>query len=202
MREVGFKAQQVSVYWRSRRVDHGAKRLPEKSECRSSSPPSVRAGRARADRFRGHVAPPSRDASSWIREKAEHADQGHGPGSPAARRHRQAQRALRILESEVRIDLRQRGAGLESRFLLEFAAPAESRTGNAPRAFAPHRGRFRRRKAFAEAFRAAALGVVGSGWVWLVVDAGLLRIVGTANADTPIAHGLTPLLVIDVREYA
>ena len=55
---------------------------------------------------------------------------------------------------------------------------------------------------FAEAFRAAALAVFGSGWVWLILDGGVLRIVSTANADTPIAHGQVPLLVMDVWEHA
>ena len=55
---------------------------------------------------------------------------------------------------------------------------------------------------FAEAFKAAALGVFGSGWVWLVADEDELRIVATANADTPIAHGRVPLLAMDVWEHA
>ena len=55
---------------------------------------------------------------------------------------------------------------------------------------------------FAEAFKATALGVFGSGWVWLIMDEGALRIVPTANADTPIAHGRAPLLVMDVWEHA
>lgn len=54
---------------------------------------------------------------------------------------------------------------------------------------------------FAE-FKAAALGQFGSGWAWLVVDAGALKIMKTANADTPLAHGLKPLLTIDVWEHA
>ncbi|PKN59968.1 MAG: superoxide dismutase [Fe], partial [Deltaproteobacteria bacterium HGW-Deltaproteobacteria-11] len=36
----------------------------------------------------------------------------------------------------------------------------------------------------------------------LVSDSGQLKIVKTANADTPIAHGLTPLLTLDVWEHA
>ena len=55
---------------------------------------------------------------------------------------------------------------------------------------------------FAEAFKSAATSHFGSGWAWLVVDRGALRIMTTANADTPIVHGLTPLLVIDVWEHA
>jgi Fe-Mn family superoxide dismutase len=55
---------------------------------------------------------------------------------------------------------------------------------------------------FADAFKAAALGVFGSGWAWLVEHAGTLQIVTTSNADTPIVRGQTPLLVIDVWEHA
>jgi Fe-Mn family superoxide dismutase len=55
---------------------------------------------------------------------------------------------------------------------------------------------------FAAAFKAAATGHFGSGWAWLVLDGSALRIVTTANADTPIVHGQDPLLVIDVWEHA
>lgn len=55
---------------------------------------------------------------------------------------------------------------------------------------------------FLDEFRAAALGVFGSGWAWLVDDGGNLRIITTANADTPIAHGMRPILTIDVWEHA
>jgi superoxide dismutase, Fe-Mn family len=54
----------------------------------------------------------------------------------------------------------------------------------------------------AQALMLAAMNQFGSGWVWLVMDRGALQIVSTANADTPIVHGLTPLLVIDVWEHA
>lgn len=53
-----------------------------------------------------------------------------------------------------------------------------------------------------EELLAAALAQFGSGWVWLVAEEGKLKIVKTANADTPIAHGQKPLLVIDVWEHA
>jgi Fe-Mn family superoxide dismutase len=57
-------------------------------------------------------------------------------------------------------------------------------------------------QAFAESFKAAAIGHFGSGWAWLVLDQEILKIVTTPNADTPIAHGQAPLLVIDVWEHA
>jgi Fe-Mn family superoxide dismutase len=55
---------------------------------------------------------------------------------------------------------------------------------------------------FAEQFKSAAAGRFGSGWGWLVVEAGVLKIVTTPNADTPMVHGQTPLLTIDVWEHA
>ncbi len=55
---------------------------------------------------------------------------------------------------------------------------------------------------FYSEFKAAAIGQFGSGWAWLVLENGELKIIKTANADTPIAHGLKPLLTIDVWEHA
>lgn len=49
---------------------------------------------------------------------------------------------------------------------------------------------------------AAATTQFGSGWAWLVLDGGKLKVVKTANADTPLAHGQTPLLTMDVWEHA
>lgn len=54
----------------------------------------------------------------------------------------------------------------------------------------------------AEAFRSAATNHFGSGWAWLVLDRGTLKILATSNADTPIIRGQTPLLVLDVWEHA
>ena len=55
---------------------------------------------------------------------------------------------------------------------------------------------------FAEELKTAGMTQFGSGWAWLVSDSGQLKIVKTANADTPIAHGLNPLLTLDVWEHA
>ncbi|CAM3416694.1 superoxide dismutase [Halomonas lysinitropha] len=56
---------------------------------------------------------------------------------------------------------------------------------------------------FKETFNAQAAGNFGSGWTWLIkTDDGGVDIVNTSNADTPIAHGQTPLLTIDVWEHA
>jgi superoxide dismutase, Fe-Mn family len=55
---------------------------------------------------------------------------------------------------------------------------------------------------FVQQLTAAATGQFGSGWAWLVLDGNKLKVTQTANADTPIAHGQTPLLTIDVWEHA
>jgi len=55
---------------------------------------------------------------------------------------------------------------------------------------------------FAEAFTQAAATRFGSGWAWLVQDGDTLKVMQTANADTPIAQGLKPLITIDVWEHA
>jgi superoxide dismutase, Fe-Mn family len=55
---------------------------------------------------------------------------------------------------------------------------------------------------FAEQFAAAANAQFGSGWAWLIEEAGKLAIVTTANADTPMAQGKKCLLTLDVWEHA
>lgn len=42
----------------------------------------------------------------------------------------------------------------------------------------------------------------GSGWAWLVKDGDRLEVMSTANQDSPISQGKTPLLGIDVWEHA
>jgi Fe-Mn family superoxide dismutase len=55
---------------------------------------------------------------------------------------------------------------------------------------------------FVEAFSTAGTTQFGSGWAWLVLDKGALKITKTANADLPLAHGQTALLTMDVWEHA
>jgi Fe-Mn family superoxide dismutase len=58
-------------------------------------------------------------------------------------------------------------------------------------------------KEFKDAFQKAAVAQFGSGWAWLVKSKdGKLKITTTSNADTPIAHGETPLFTVDVWEHA
>jgi Fe-Mn family superoxide dismutase len=47
-----------------------------------------------------------------------------------------------------------------------------------------------------------AVSQFGSGWAWLVLDGGTLKVVKTANADCPLTTSMKPLLSIDVWEHA
>jgi superoxide dismutase, Fe-Mn family len=55
---------------------------------------------------------------------------------------------------------------------------------------------------FRDKFKDAAMKRFGSGWAWLVAADGKLTIASTANQDTPLSAGQTPLLGIDVWEHA
>ena len=55
---------------------------------------------------------------------------------------------------------------------------------------------------FKAKFAAAGLGRFGSGWAWLAVRDGKLAIESTANQDSPIMDGGTPVLGVDVWEHA
>ena len=56
--------------------------------------------------------------------------------------------------------------------------------------------------AFKDSFTQAATGRFGSGWAWLVHDGAKLAVVSTANQDSPLTDGSTPLLGLDVWEHA
>ena len=55
---------------------------------------------------------------------------------------------------------------------------------------------------FKEQFTEAAVSQFGSGWAWLVLSSGMLKVMKTGNADLPLKHGLPALLTVDVWEHA
>jgi Fe-Mn family superoxide dismutase len=56
--------------------------------------------------------------------------------------------------------------------------------------------------AFKEKFQAAGMGRFGSGWAWLVDNAGTLEITSTPNQDNPLMDGKKAILGVDVWEHA
>jgi Fe-Mn family superoxide dismutase len=56
--------------------------------------------------------------------------------------------------------------------------------------------------ALLEALSAEAVNHFASGWAWLVVDGGKLKVISTHDAGTPITTDVNPLITIDVWEHA
>jgi len=63
-------------------------------------------------------------------------------------------------------------------------------------------GTFGSLEKFIDLFSTAALSRFGSGWVWLTLDDGKLLIEDSANQDSPLMEGRTPILGLDVWEHA
>ena len=55
---------------------------------------------------------------------------------------------------------------------------------------------------FRKQFSEQAVKVFGSGWEWLVIDKGELKLMSTPNQDSPVTQGFTPVLGLDVWEHA
>jgi len=110
---------------------------------------------------------------------------------------------LSSVPSEIRTAVRNNGGGyLHHNLWWEQLAPDKGGepTGDLAKAINATFGSF---ADFQEQFKKASLGVFGSGWGWLCINAdGKLVIVGTPNQDSPVSDGLTPLLGIDVWEHS
>ena len=55
---------------------------------------------------------------------------------------------------------------------------------------------------FKAKFDAAAATRFGSGWAWLIVKGGALEVTSSANQDSPLCDGATPIIGLDVWEHA
>jgi len=55
---------------------------------------------------------------------------------------------------------------------------------------------------FKQEFSTSAANLFGSGWTWLIVEGGELKVTQTANQDSPLTEGLSPILCLDVWEHA
>lgn len=127
---------------------------------------------------------------------ASHADL-HGHDAEALLRN------LDSLPEAIRTAVRNNGGGFENHALFwQIMTPggASSPSGDLAAAIDAAFGSF---DAFKQKLSAAAAGQFGSGWGWLVVDgSGALHVVATANQDSPLSQGLTPILGVDVWEHA
>ncbi len=112
-------------------------------------------------------------------------------------------RDLNSVPEEIRIAVRNNGGGfINHNFFWEIMKPggAKQPTGKLAQEI---NGAFGSFDAFKEAVAKAATTRFGSGWAWLVRDkSGKLAVNSTANQDSPITDGQTPLLGVDVWEHA
>ena len=116
---------------------------------------------------------------------------------------------LASVPESVRTAVRNHGGGHSNHTLFwRSLRPAEPPRNNAPQlppgAFAAAvAADFGSLAALKEALAKSAAGVFGSGWGWLSCGPGRkLQIETTANQDSPISAGRTPLLGLDVWEHA
>jgi len=109
---------------------------------------------------------------------------------------------LEKVPADIRTAVRNNGGGHANHTL--FWTIMGPRKGGAPKgalgdAIASTFGSF---DAFKDRFATAAKTRFGSGWAWLVVSAGALDVMSTANQDSPLSEGRTPILGLDVWEHA
>ncbi len=88
-----------------------------------------------------------------------------------------------------------------SLFWTIMKAPADNNlpTGTLAQAINDNFGSF---EGFKDKFSTAATNQFGSGWAWLVKSGESLEVIATANQDSPLMDGKTPLLGLDVWEHA
>ena len=111
---------------------------------------------------------------------------------------------LDSLPAAIRTAVRNQGGGHANHSLFWQALTPASKSGKPGGRLAGALSRsFGDQDKFEEKLQATALGVFGSGWAWLSVDAGKNLVLDSApNQDNPLLAGKRPLLGIDVWEHA
>jgi Fe-Mn family superoxide dismutase len=115
-----------------------------------------------------------------------------------------------ITDEALRTTLRNNGGGHWNHdFFWKTLAPAEQAGKPSAALAAALATAFGSMEAFKKSFGEAATKRFGSGWAWLIVQNGKLKITSTANQDNPLMQGVvaaadlgTPLLGLDVWEHA
>jgi len=107
------------------------------------------------------------------------------------------------LPADIQTAVRNNGGGFANhRLFWTIMSPngGEAPSGNLGDAIDDEFGSFEH---FKSEFKGAATGRFGSGWAWLIADAdGSLTVTDTANQDSPLMEGHTPILGLDVWEHA
>jgi Fe-Mn family superoxide dismutase len=109
---------------------------------------------------------------------------------------------LNAIPEDIRMAVRNHGGGTWNHNMFwEIMGPkmGGAPSGELTRAIESAFGSF---DAFKAEFEKAATTRFGSGWAWLVKKGDGLAVVSTANQDTPVSDGSTPILGIDVWEHA
>ncbi len=110
--------------------------------------------------------------------------------------------SMSTVPEDIQTAVRNNGGGHANHsFFWEILAPnaGGEPTGDLKAAIDETFGSFDELKA---EFKTAATGRFGSGWAWLVLDNGTLKVTSTANQDSPLMEGQTPVLGLDVWEHA
>ncbi len=115
-----------------------------------------------------------------------------------------------VTDESLRTTLRNNGGGHWNHdFFWKTLAPAEKSGKPSAELAAAIDSAFGSMDAFKKSFGEAATKRFGSGWAWLIVKDGKLKITSTANQDNPAMKGIvpdadlgTPLLGLDVWEHA
>ena len=112
-------------------------------------------------------------------------------------------RNLNTVPEDIRTAVRNNGGGyINHNFFWEIMRPGGSKQPGGALA-KDIDGGFGSFDAFKEAVNKAGTTRFGSGWAWLVRDgSGKLSVVSTANQDSPLTDGQTPILGVDVWEHA
>lgn len=109
---------------------------------------------------------------------------------------------LNAVPEDIRTAVRNHGGGtLNHNMFWEIMAP---KAGGAPKGALAKAidSAFTSFDNFKAEFEKAATTRFGSGWAWLVKKGSGLAVVSTANQDSPLSDGQTPILTIDVWEHA
>jgi Fe-Mn family superoxide dismutase len=111
---------------------------------------------------------------------------------------------LTIVPEAIKTAVRNNGGGhINHTMFWEILNPA-GKPGSAPvgQLAAAISSAFGSFDGFKEKFAAAATGRFGSGWAWLIKKAGKIEIISTANQDSPVMDGASPVIGLDVWEHA